>query len=102
MNIVNCSPETAVALSELLGQILALVWHEPLTIESLNTKTLFPASDGDVLVSGQCQLAPGSLLFIDEIKLDEGSLQDRGMVQFPESITKSQVSAMFTIFQISS
>ncbi|TIA97065.1 hypothetical protein E3P94_03204 [Wallemia ichthyophaga] len=74
-------------------QILSnLSAHIPLSIENLNSRRLYPFSNGDDLHSGSLQLSPSTVLILDERFLGQGTLQDTGVrnVHSIQNVIQSQ------------
>jgi hypothetical protein len=68
-------------LKEALQELSPRVVHLPITAETLNTQKWRPRKDNiaNRLVAGQLQLAPGTLLLLDETSLGEGQLAVDGV-----------------------
>lgn len=51
---------------------------QSVSIDALNTLTLYPSSDGEKLSPGVLQVSPSTTLLLDETELAEGQLGDTG------------------------
>merc|ERR1712048_1021343 len=62
------------------GELVPRAVHLEVTAETLNAKRWRPRKDfvANRLVTGQLQLAPGTLLVLDETKMDEGQISPVG------------------------
>ena len=63
------------------------------TIPSLNAQVYSPFSESENLNSGRLQLAPGTVILVDETQLGEGQLKNRGVrnVQSLARVIKDQI-----------
>lgn len=78
LNLVRPTSETS--LVSLLESVVPAVVPLPLTIPLLHSETFNPTSDGTTLTPGRLQLAPGTLLVIDEDGLgDGGALAEKAL-----------------------
>jgi hypothetical protein len=68
-------------LQEALGSLVPRCAHLKVTAETLNSRQWYPRKDEEVnrLVAGQLQLAPGTVVLIDETAMSEGQLEPRGV-----------------------
>jgi Mini-chromosome maintenance replisome factor len=87
INIYDTRPETITKLTEFLRSILPATVIQPVSIADLNSKRIYPKSDGEKLSAGRGQFVSRTALIIDESKLDEGKLQDMGIF-IPLNTTK--------------
>ncbi|KAF8604692.1 hypothetical protein BDV93DRAFT_95535 [Ceratobasidium sp. AG-I] len=74
------TPDSVPNIARLLEQLLPLVSHIPLTLDTLNTKSMSPYSEAsnEDLHAGLLQLPLGSVVIFDE-RIEEGKLGERGM-----------------------
>lgn len=79
MNIYSTSPEIITNITTFIRSILPAVAVELLSITSLNSKRIYPLSDGEKLSAGRGQLVPGTTLVVDESQMQEGKLLDMGI-----------------------
>ena len=68
-------------LYQLLSSLVTHSVYLPMSLERLNARSFLPKKDmaSNKLVSGQLQLAPETLLFVDETALDAGKLEQCGL-----------------------
>ena len=77
-------PEIREYVKSLYQLISSLVTHSvylPMSLETLNGRSFIPKKDHSCnkLVSGRLQLAPETLLFVDETALEPGKLEEQGL-----------------------
>ena len=82
MNIYSTTPKQIGDILSFLRSVLPAVAFESISIESLNGDRLYPKSDGERLSSGRGQFVSRTLILIDESKMGEGKLGDRGTSLF--------------------
>lgn len=74
----DASSSQPTALAKLLSTLLPRTITIPLTVQSLNSRALFPISQEDSLHAGSLQLAPSTMVLLDSSKMDEGQLNSMG------------------------
>lgn len=79
MNIYFTSPEIITKVTKFLRSILPAVAVESISIDSLNSERIYPQSDGEKLSAGRGQLISRTTLVVDESKMQEGKLLDKGI-----------------------
>ncbi|EJT96772.1 hypothetical protein DACRYDRAFT_119844 [Dacryopinax primogenitus] len=79
----HSSPTTTAALRSCLEELFPIVVHVPLSIAYLNDTPFAPSSsvreEDEDLRSGVLQLAPGTVVLVDEHGVGEGKLGDLGV-----------------------
>lgn len=65
-------------LQKLLQQLLPRLVKLDVNVTDLNKTTYMPESKDENLVSGALQLTQGTVVLVDETRMGEGNLQDRG------------------------
>ncbi|BFZ54079.1 hypothetical protein PYCC9005_001110 [Savitreella phatthalungensis] len=73
------SPAVADALASVLRQVAPLFVGVRLDVPSLNSGILTPHHDGEDFTPGALQAPADSLILIDETRMDEGKLTERGI-----------------------
>uniref|UniRef100_A0A5S6R5E5 Mini-chromosome maintenance complex-binding protein n=1 Tax=Trichuris muris TaxID=70415 RepID=A0A5S6R5E5_TRIMR len=81
LNLFKAEEALAGDLGSLFKQLFTKVLYLPLQLDILNNETLVPRKDyeTDALSMGKLQLPSGSILLIDENKLQEGALNENGV-----------------------
>ena len=82
LNISGWPEDLSVAaLVEAISKLLPRVVHLPVTVQSLSTEQWKPRKDFEAnrLQTGQLQLAPGTLLILDETNTEVGKLDEAGV-----------------------
>ncbi|CAL1163201.1 unnamed protein product [Cladocopium goreaui] len=82
LNISGWPEDLSVAaLVEAISNLLPRVVHLPVTAQSLSTEQWKPRKDFEAnrLQTGQLQLAPGTLLILDETNMEVGKLDEAGV-----------------------
>lgn len=77
LNIIR--PNAGSTLSAHLTPLLPALVNLPLSLNLLHGAAFRPKSDGALLTPGLLQLAPGTLLLVDEDALGEGELAERAV-----------------------
>ncbi|KAI9204080.1 putative alanine racemase-domain-containing protein [Polychytrium aggregatum] len=86
INLTNVSPsslgeEFASTLTAALGALLPKHHYLPLTLDKLEKGRVVPRLENDRgLLSGELQLTDGTLLIVDETRMNEGTLKERGLL----------------------
>lgn len=82
LNLTGISKEVAKDISEMVEFIVAKCHKFPMTILNLNNSKLVPKKDYNTnrLISGKLQLSQDSHLILDETVLEEGQLDNTGVV----------------------
>ncbi|KFD61423.1 hypothetical protein M514_06004 [Trichuris suis] len=81
LNLYKADNDLSDNLDALLKQLLTKVLYLPLQLDMLNSETLVPRKnyETDVLTAGRLQLPNGTVILIDENKLQEGPLNENGL-----------------------
>lgn len=79
LNLNFIRPKTGSSLSAHLATLTPALVNLPLSLDLLHGAAFRPKSDGASLSPGLLQLAPGTLLLVDEDALGEGELQERAV-----------------------
>lgn len=79
LNLNLVRPRTSFSLASYLSPLVPALVPLPLSLELLHKAPFKPKSDGASLSPGLLQLAPGSLLLIDEDALAEGQLKEQAV-----------------------
>ncbi|EPX74613.1 MCM binding protein [Schizosaccharomyces octosporus yFS286] len=79
LNLTNCTSEHASRIISLIKTLTKRTVVQKIDVNELNKEPLYPRSDGDTLSIGRLQLAPGTLLILDETELSSGTLNDTGV-----------------------
>lgn len=79
LNLNVIRPKNGSSLNAHLAPLTPALVNLPLSLDLLHRAPFRPKSDGALLSPGLLQLAPGTLLLVDEDALGEGELQERAV-----------------------
>ncbi|CAA22598.1 MCM binding protein homolog Mcb1 [Schizosaccharomyces pombe] len=100
LNLTNCTSELVSQLVSVLRPLIKRMVIQKVNVAELNRKPLYPLSDGETLDTSHLQVAPGTLIVLDETELSSGTLNDVGCrnVQFLSSLISQQDLTFFYPF----
>lgn len=93
------------AISDAAGELVPRAVHVDLTIDNLNGQKWRPKKDfvADRLVAGQLQLAAGTLLIVDEMKMAQGNLTAEGhksLLSLQQLVTENKLACDFMSYDV--
>ena len=81
LNIKGCDSQVVGAFKDVVKSVVPALAYVEMTVDALNNSKLLPHKDMDTMVlhTGKLQLAPGTLLIVDETGMQPGTLNETGL-----------------------